>query len=242
MSTIKLGRIVGKDNGPAKGITPTNSLNNTALATKKYVDTSTSNIAGAAGDITRLLEATSALEQRALNMRTSMQPSETGVADFRLFAAEKKQELIEIFGERGNIEIPDVVPEVYWDRHGYTVNSDGHVVDLNNNIILNDQRYTIAADCIIRYASNGQPVVFEIDKPVTPVEPPVVPPVTPDKPPVTPVEPPVDSGTDTDPNENKWTTVGGIEFVDSDGTVTGGTGGNGHDAGHNTTVGKIEFS
>ena len=26
------------------------------------------------------------------------------------------------------------------------------------------------------------------------------------------------------------------------GTVTGGTGGNGHDAGHNTTVGKIEFS
>ena len=224
MSTIKLGRIVGKDNGPAKGITPTNSLNTNALATKKYVDTSTSNIAGAAGDISRLLEATSALEQRALNMRTSMQPSETGVSDFRLFAAEKKQELIEIFGERGNIEIPDVVPEVYWDRHGYTVNSDGYVVDANSNIILNDQRYTIAADCIIRYASNGQPVVFEIDKPVTPVE------------------PPVDSGTDTDPNENKWTTVGGIEFVDSDGTVTGGTGGNGHDAGHNTTVGKIEFS
>ena len=235
MSTIKLGRIVGKDNGPAKGITPTNSLNNTALATKKYVDTSTSNIAGAAGDISRLLEATSALEQRALNMRTSMQPSETGVSDFRLFAAEKKQELIEIFGERGNIEIPDVVPEIYWDRHGYTVNSEGYVVDANSNIILNDQRYTIAADCIIRYASNGQPVVFEIDKPVTPVEPPV----TPVEPPVTP---PVDSGTDTDPNENKWTTVGGIEFVDSDGTVTGGTGGNGHDAGHNTTVGKIEFN
>ena len=184
MSTIKLGRIVGKDNGPAKGITPTNSLNNTALATKKYVDTSTSNIAGAAGDISRLLEATSALEQRTLNMRTSMQPSETGVSDFRLFAAEKKQELIEIFGERGNIEIPPVEP------------------------------------------------------PVTPVEPPV----TPVEPPVTPVEPPVDSGTDTDPNENKWTTVGGIEFVDSDGTVTGTTGGNGHDAGHNTTVGKIEFN
>lgn len=222
MSTIKLGRIVGKDNGPAKGITPTNSVNNNALATKKYVDTSTSNIAGAADDISRLLEATSALEQRALNMRTSMQPSNTGVTDFKLFAAEKKQELIEIFGERGNIEIPDVVPEVYWDRHGYTVNSDGHVVDGDNNIILNDQRYTIAADCIIRYASNGQPVVFDIDKPVTPVE------------------PPVDSG--TDPNENKWTTVGGIEFVDSDGTVTGATGGNGHDAGHNTTVGKIEFS
>ena len=177
MSTIKLGRIVGKDNGPAKGITPTNSLNTNAIATKKYVDTSTSNIAGAAGDISRLLEATSALEQRALNMRTSMQPSETGVSDFRMFATEKKQELIEIFGERGNIEIPPVEP------------------------------------------------------PVTPVEPPV-----------TPVEPPVDSGTDTDPNENKWTTVGGIEFVDSDGTVTGGTGGNGHDAGHNTTVGKIEFS
>ena len=177
MSIIKIGRIVGKYNGPAKGITPTNSLNDTALATKKYVDTSTSNIAGAAGDISRLLEATSALEQRVLNMRTSMQPSETGVSDFRLFAAEKKQELIEIFGERGNIEIPPVEP------------------------------------------------------PVTPVEPPV-----------TPVEPPVDSGTDTDPNENKWTTVGGIEFVDSDGTVTGGTGGNGHDAGHNTTVGKIEFS
>ena len=114
------------------------------------------------------------------------------------------------------------------DRHGYTVNSDGFVVDVNNNIILNDQRYTIAADCIIRYASNGQPVVFDIDRPV--------------EPPVTPVEPPVDSGTDTDPNEDKWTTVGGIEFVDSDGTVTGGTGGNGHDAGHNTTVGKIEFS
>ena len=170
MSTIKLGRIVGKDNGPAKGITPTNSLNNTALATKKYVDTSTSNIAGAAGDISRLLEATSALEQRTLNMRTSMQPSETGVSDFRLFAAEKKQELIEIFGARRNIEIPPVEP------------------------------------------------------------------------PVTPVEHPVDSGTDTDPNEDKWTTVGGIEFVDSDGTVTGGTGGNGHDAGHNTTVGKIEFS
>lgn len=235
MSTIKLGRIVGKDNGPAKGITPTNSVNNTALATKKYVDTSTSNIAGAAGDISRLLEATSALEQRTLNMRTSMQPSETGVTDFRLFAAKKKQEIIEIFGERDNIEIPDVVPEIYWDRHGYTVNSDGYVVDANNNIILNDQRYTIAADCIIRYASNGQPVVFDIDRPVEP-------PVTPVEPPVTPVEPPVDSGTDTGPNDNKWTTVGGIEFVDSDGTVTGGTGGNGHDTGHNTTVGNIEFS
>ena len=227
MSTIKLGRIVGKDNGPAKGVTPANSLNPNALATKKYVDMSTSNIAGAAGDISRLLEATSALEQRTLNMRTSMQPSETGVADFRLFAAEKKQELIEIFGERGNIEIPDVVPEVYWDSHGYTVNSDGYVVDANSNIILNDQRYTIAADCIIRYASNGQPVVFEIDKPTIPVEPSVK-----------PALPPVD----TDPNDGKWTTVGGIEFVDADGTVTGATGSNGHDAGHNTTVGKIEFN
>ena len=91
MSTIKVDKICGPNNEPALGVTPNGASNLYALATKKFVDDLAVGVTTTSGTINNLLGTATALENAALEFRTNMQPSDTGVTDFRVFAANQKQ-------------------------------------------------------------------------------------------------------------------------------------------------------
>ena len=157
MSTIKVDKICGPNNEPALGVTPNGASNLYALATKKFVDDLAGGVSTTTDTINNLLGTATALENAALEFRTNMQPSETGVTDFRVFAANQKQAATEAVTPKPGETTPIVKPIIY-DKNGYTVDKDGNIVNANGDLI-QAGNFVIGDDGVIRTPS-GEEVTF----------------------------------------------------------------------------------